>query len=103
MVISFPNLLAAAGLLSTAAAQVLDLSTAQWTLSNSAYEISIPGSVPSVAHLDLFREKVIGDPYFGLNDFNLRWVAETNWTYSTELANLYVFLSLWLIKSLVCF
>lgn len=88
MAVSFSQLLAATGLLSLAAAQVLDLSTAQWTLSNPAYGISIPGSVPSVAHLDLFREKVIGDPYFGLNDFNLRWVAETNWTYSTELADL---------------
>jgi beta-mannosidase len=33
----------------------------------------------------LFEAKVIGDPYYGLNDFNLRWVALANWTYSTTL------------------
>lgn len=37
------------------------------------------------AHLDLYNAQVIGDPYYGLNDFNLRWIALTNWTYSTTL------------------
>ena len=26
--------------------------------------------------------------YYGLNDFDLRWVAETNWTYSTAITGL---------------
>lgn len=67
---------------------VLDLSAAKWTLSNAVYNISVPGSVPSQAHLDLYAADVIPDPYFGLGDFNLRWVAETNWTYSTVLEGL---------------
>nr|POE65923.1 beta-mannosidase a [Quercus suber] len=54
-----------------------------WTLSNAALDISVPASLPSHAHLDLFTNQVIGDPYYGLNDFNLRWVARSNWTYST--------------------
>jgi beta-mannosidase len=73
----------------TAAAQkVFDLSTPQWTLSNPVHNISIPGSVPSQAHLDLFREGVIPDPYFELGDFELRWVTYANWTYETNLEGL---------------
>ena len=68
--------------------KVFDLSKANWTLSNSIYNISVPGSVPSQAHLDLYRAGVIPDPYFGLGDFDLRWVVETNWTYSTVLEGL---------------
>ncbi len=26
--------------------------------------------------------------YFGLNDFNLRWVALANWTYTTKITGL---------------
>jgi beta-mannosidase len=73
----------------TATAQkVIDLSTAQWTLSNPVYNISVPGSVPSQAHLDLYREGVIPDPYFGLGDFDLRWVTYANWTYEAPLTGL---------------
>lgn len=67
---------------------VFDLSEANWTLSSSFYDISVPGSVPSQAHLDLYEAGVIPDPYFGLGDFDLRWVAETNWTYTTVLEGL---------------
>lgn len=70
------------------AQEILDLSTVQWTLSNPIYNISIPGYVPSQAHLDLYTKGVIPDPYFGLGDFELRWITETNWTYTTNLAGL---------------
>jgi beta-mannosidase len=33
----------------------------------------------------LYNAQVIGDPYYGLNDFNLRWITWNNWTYSAEL------------------
>jgi beta-mannosidase len=39
-------------------------------------------------HLDLFAAGTISDPYYGLNDFNLRWVGENNWTYSTTIQRL---------------
>jgi len=74
--------------MSVAAQNTLDLSTVNWMLSNPIYNISVPGSVPSQAHLDLFSEGVISDPYFGLGDVDLRWVAETNWTYSASLDTL---------------
>jgi hypothetical protein len=74
-----------------AAQNTIDLGTAQWTLSNPTYNISISGSVPSQAHLDLYEHGVIPDPYFGTNDVGLRWIAETNWTYSAPLDTLCVF------------
>ncbi|TAQ86102.1 hypothetical protein B7494_g5570 [Chlorociboria aeruginascens] len=74
---------------STAIAQsVINLSSVEWKLTNPAYNISIPGFVPSSAHLDLFREGVIPDPYFGLGDDELRWIGTTNWTYSSTLDGL---------------
>lgn len=74
--------------ITTSAQKVVDLSTSKWTLSSPVYNISVPGSVPSQVHLDLYREGVIPDPYYGLGDFELRWVTYTNWTYETTLTGL---------------
>lgn len=74
-----------APLLATAQ-RIVSMSDLSWTVTNPNYSISVPGNVPSQAHLDLYNAQVIGDPYYGLNDFNLRWVAETNWTYSASLS-----------------
>ncbi|OCL07281.1 glycoside hydrolase family 2 protein [Glonium stellatum] len=63
--------------------KILDLSAVNWTVSNSNSSISVPGQLPSQAHLDLYAAHVIDDPYYGLNDFNLRWVANSNWTYTS--------------------
>lgn len=84
--------LSSALILGTAVSQsanVLDLSTAKWTLSSPQNEsINVPGSVPSQAHLDLFAAGVIPDPYYGLGDFDLRWVTYLNWTYEANLSGL---------------
>ena len=73
----------------TIAQKTLDLSTLKWTLSSPTYtNITVPGGVPSQVHLDLYREGVIPDPYFGLGDFELRWVTYGNWTYETDLEGL---------------
>ncbi|KAI1609968.1 putative beta-mannosidase [Exophiala viscosa] len=83
----------------TAAQTVVSMSDLSWTVTNPNDTISVPGNVPSQAHLDLYNAQVIGDPYYGLNDFNLRWVAETNWTYSASLSalNLSTNASTWLV------
>ena len=41
---------------------VINLSDADWTLQNLPLNISVPASVPSQAHLDLYEAQVIGDP-----------------------------------------
>lgn len=51
-------------LLSSVSAQkVINLSGSDWTLQNLPLNISVPGSVPSQVHLDLYAAQVIGDPY----------------------------------------
>ena len=45
------------------AQKVINLSGSNWTLANPPYNnISVPGAVPSQAHLDLFAAGVISDP-----------------------------------------
>jgi beta-mannosidase len=43
------------------AQNVIDLSGDGWTVSSDALNISVPGRVPSQAHLDLFAAGVIGE------------------------------------------
>jgi len=81
LTLTLPSILASAK-------HVTNLSETDWTLSNTALNISVPASLPSQAHLDLFTAGVIGDPYHDLNDFNLRWVVWHNWTYSSVLRGL---------------
>ncbi|KAJ5596322.1 hypothetical protein N7450_002780 [Penicillium hetheringtonii] len=66
------------------AQNVVDLSGDGWTVSSKALNISVPGRLPSQAHLDLYAAKVIDDPYYGLNDFHLRWIVNNNWTYTSD-------------------
>ena len=45
------------------AQNVIDLSESKWRLTNPPYNnISVPGAVPSQAHLDLYAARVISDP-----------------------------------------
>lgn len=46
---------------------VIDLSGTNWTLENLPLKISVPGSVPSQVHLDLYAAQVIDDPYVVIN------------------------------------
>ncbi|KAL4896133.1 beta-mannosidase A [Aspergillus ambiguus] len=63
--------------------QIHDLSQQMWTLSSPALNTTIPGHLPSQVHLDLLHAGIIG-VYHGLNDFNLRWIADANWTYTSD-------------------
>ena len=83
--------IAGTSLLATALSQsVVNLHQLNWTVSDPGSNISVPGGFPSQAHLDLYAAGVITDPYYGLNDFDLRWVADSNWTYSAPLTGLCV-------------
>lgn len=42
--------------------KVLDLTDRTWKLQNLPMNISVPGSVPSHVHLDLYKSQVIGNP-----------------------------------------
>ncbi|KAL4908767.1 hypothetical protein BDW74DRAFT_173998 [Aspergillus multicolor] len=62
----------------------IDLSDVKWTLSSSALNTTVPGSLPSQVHLDLFKAGVIDDPYYGLNEIDLQWVHQADWTYTSD-------------------
>ena len=55
--------------------KVIDLSANDWTLENLPLNISVPGSVPSQAHLDLYAAQVISDPYAATS--HLIWLKLT--------------------------
>ncbi|KAI1005808.1 Beta-mannosidase A [Podosphaera aphanis] len=79
---------------------IQDLCENEWSLTSPTYAgISVPGSVPGHVHLDLMAAGVIPDPLFGNNDYELRWVAYQNWTYTTtiELADTSDGTSTWLL------
>ncbi|KAG6047131.1 hypothetical protein E4U39_000720 [Claviceps sp. Clav50 group G5] len=76
-------------LLRVHASDLIDLTEQTWRLQNLLMNISVPGRVPSQVHLDLFEAKVIGDPYYGLNDFNLRWIAQSDWSYVSNIAHMH--------------
>ncbi|OOF98837.1 glycoside hydrolase family 2 protein [Aspergillus carbonarius ITEM 5010] len=63
---------------------VRDLSSEHWSLSSRALNRTVPAQFPSQVHLDLLKAGMIVDPYHGLNDFNLRWIADANWTYTSQ-------------------
>lgn len=74
----------------TVAQHIIDLSGTGWMVSNVGLNVSVQGRLPSQAHLDLYAAGVIGDPLHGLNDFSFRWIARSNWTYTSEpIASLY--------------
>lgn len=69
---------------------ITSLSDLSWTVSNAELGISVPALYPSHVHLALHDALVIDNPYHGLNEFDQRWVAQHNWTYSAALTGLYV-------------
>lgn len=61
-----------------------EFSAETWTISNEYGNITAPGNYPSQVHLDLHHAGIITNPYHGLNEFNLRWIAAQNWTYTSK-------------------
>ncbi|HNW98778.1 MAG TPA: glycoside hydrolase family 2 protein [Bacteroidales bacterium] len=44
------------------------------------YSAAIPGTI----HTDLFANKLIPDPFYGLNEFQLQWIEKNDWEYKCE-------------------
>ena len=57
-----------------------------WTFRQVGREESYPAQVPGVVHLDLFRNGLVGDPFYRDNEKALQWVGKTDWEYRTEFA-----------------
>ena len=43
-----------------------------------------PATVPGCVHTDLMANKLIGDPFYGLNEQNLQWIGKVDWDYQTS-------------------
>lgn len=54
----------------------------QWTLTDG--KSSYPASVPSCNFTDLLNNKAIPDPFFRLNEKEVQWVGEKDWTYTRK-------------------
>lgn len=59
--------LVALSLSSLCLAEVFDLSELKWALKNQNGSIHIPATIPSQAHLDLFKAGIITEPLLGIN------------------------------------
>jgi len=50
-----------------------------WTFEKTGkwYSAKVPGSI----YIDLFKNKLIADPFFGDNEKNLQWIEQQTWKY----------------------
>ncbi len=55
-----------------------------WVLACKGREIAIPMAVPGDGVTALHRAGVIPDPYFGRNEYDLRWIADAGWVLTRE-------------------
>merc|ERR1719447_1810280 len=72
--------------ISFAQGEILDLgSTANWVVSSSRANISVPATVPGGIYSDLRQAGVLNqDLYYRFNDVEYRWVGEEDWTYTGQ-------------------
>ncbi len=61
--------------------KTLDLGGA-WRLSQAGTAETMPANVPGCVHLDLLAAGQIEDPFYRDRENELRWIGETDWTYS---------------------
>ncbi|MFW9946075.1 MAG: glycoside hydrolase family 2 protein [Candidatus Odinarchaeota archaeon] len=55
-----------------------------WNLSNFEKKIDIKAEVPGTVFEALINEKIIEDPFYGMNEHKVEWVYESEWTYLLE-------------------
>ena len=54
-----------------------------WQFRMSGAKKWLPASVPGYVHTDLFNNKVIGDPFYRINERDQQWIDKVNWEYHT--------------------
>ncbi|MFA8449762.1 MAG: glycoside hydrolase family 2 protein [Bacteroidales bacterium] len=64
--------------------EVLDLSAGNWCFSELSKKEFFPAEVPGNVFLDLVKNKIIGDPFYGSNEDSVQWVTQKKWVYKTE-------------------
>ena len=69
--------------MSTAGAGAIELS-GSWSLTDDSGEYSASVELPSDIITGLHKTGLIPDPYFGRNEYDLRWIAEKDWAVSRK-------------------
>ena len=57
--------------------------TDHWMFCEATNGALHPAEVPGCVHTDLMRNKLIPDPFFGINEQKLQWIGEKDWIYQT--------------------
>ena len=52
-----------------------------WTFKSLTENRLLPATVPGSVHSDLYKNKIIPNPYFGTNEKKLNWIDTTDWMY----------------------
>ena len=66
------------------ASPVLAELAGDWTLNDAAGEFTCPITVPGDGISALAAAGLIPDPYEGRNEYDLRWIAERDWTHRAD-------------------
>jgi len=59
--------------------------TEGWSLKMTGGTESYPAVVPGTVYETLLDNSVIPDPFYGMNEFDAKWVYENDWEYSMKL------------------
>lgn len=57
---------------------------ANWSFQAPKPKKWLEAEVPGCIHTDLYRHKLIPDPFWGANEAGLQWIEEEAWNYQTE-------------------
>lgn len=60
-----------------------NLSNEKWFFVKQNQNNWCPAQVPGTIHTDLFFNKHIPDPFYGINEKQLQWIESENWEYKT--------------------
>jgi beta-mannosidase len=63
--------------------QAIDLA-GQWALAQVDGGMAAPFRVPGDVHSALHESGLIPDPYFGRNEYDLRWIVDRDWTITRD-------------------
>ena len=51
----------------------------EWLFKQSTSQNWLPAHVPGAVHTDLLDNRMIDDPFYGVNEKSLQWIGEKDW------------------------
>jgi len=55
-----------------------------WVLKQENRDINIKTEVPGSIYESLIEKKVIEDPFYGLNEHDMKWIFDSDWIYEKK-------------------